>query len=244
MTLPCVLTLPFGVLSDVALRSHSPLWRPKLRWGLTIFWQKSADESHWYEALVESLADQGIRILSWRWKRTNVLQFAISTIPTMSPGRIVKSVREVLQSQIRNIPHAALRQRYAIRSFGTQERKIVEAYIANQPSHHPMATNTAQELFESLTLDDAHIDLSQPRHANGGIFWYNLHIAMVYFGRWRCTNREWLVTTQNAVVATSQKKQWRLSRLSLVADHLHFSVGCSLEDSPLEVVLSTMNNIA
>ncbi len=216
----------------------------QLRWGLTIFWQKSVDEKHWFEALVEHLAPQGIRILSWRWKRANVSQFSLSTVPIVSPSCIIEQVRECLQSICERISPSSLRTRFAIRSFGTQERKIVEAYVAKQPSHHPMASASAQELFESLVFKDTKVDLSISRNANGGIYWYNLHVALVNTERWRCANREWLVATRDAIVRTSTKKRWQLSCLALLADHLHFSIGCSLEESPSQVVLSVMNNIA
>ena len=107
-----------------------------------------------------------------------------------------------------------------------------------------MASASTQELFESLVFKDAKVDLSIARNVNGGIYWYNLHVALVNIGRWRCANREWLVATQGAIARTSTKKRWQLSVLSLVADHLHFSIGCSLEESPSQVVLSFMNNIA
>jgi hypothetical protein len=105
----------------------------QLRWGLTIFWQKSVDEKYWFEALVEHLAPQGIRILSWRSKRANVSLFSLSTVPIVSPSCIVEQVREHLQSICERISPSSLRTRFASRSFGTHEWKIVEAYVAKQP---------------------------------------------------------------------------------------------------------------
>ena len=216
----------------------------QLRWGLTIFWQKSIHEKHWFTSLAEQLEPLGIRILSWRWKRANVSQFAVSTLPQISPAVVVRQIRNFLQRAIQDISPQALRSRYSIRSYGTQERKIIEAYVAKQPVHHPVASTTTQELFESLVIENKSVDLSRAKHAQGGIYWYNLHLALVHFERWRCANRELLIATQDVMVGTCAKKGWQLSRLAIVPDHFHLAIGCSLDESPSDVVLSLMNNIA
>ena len=35
-----------------------------------------------------------------------------------------------------------------------------------------------------------------------------------------------------------------LARASIVPEHIHLSLGCNLEESPLDVALSYMNNLA
>jgi hypothetical protein len=135
----------------------------QLRWGLTIFWQKSVDEKHWFAPVAEPLE---IRILSWRWKRAKVAQFAVSTLPQISPANVVSLLREFLQDAIQEISPKALRSRFSNRSYGTQEKKIIEAYVAKQPAHHPLASASSQELFESLVIENKSVDLSRakPRH--------------------------------------------------------------------------------
>ena len=96
----------------------------------------------------------------------------------------------------------------------------------------------------TLVIENKSVDLSRAKHAQGGIYWYNLHLALVHFERWRCANRELLIATQDVMVGTCAKKGWQLSRLAIVPDHFHLAIGCSLDESPSDVVLSLMNNIA
>jgi REP element-mobilizing transposase RayT len=138
----------------------------------------------------------------------------------------------------------ALRSRFSIRSYGTQEREIIEAYVAKQPTHHPLASASSQELFESLVIENKSVDLSRAKHAGGGVYWYNLHLALVHIERWRCANRNLLHATQDVIVRTCAKKGWQLSRFAIVPDHFHLAIGCSLDESPSDVVLALMNNIS
>jgi hypothetical protein len=135
----------------------------QLRWGITIFWQKSVDEKHWFASVAEQLDPLGIRILSWQWKRAKVSQFAVSTLPQISPANVVSLLSEFLQDAIQEISPKALRSRFSIRSYGTQERKIIEAYVAKQPAHHPLASASSQELFESLVIENKSVDLSRAK---------------------------------------------------------------------------------
>jgi hypothetical protein len=43
--------------------------------------------------------------------------------------------------------------------------------------------------------------------------------------------------------ASEQKGHW-LSRAAILPDHIHLTMGCQGEESPEEVVLSYMNNLA
>lgn len=42
----------------------------------------------------------------------------------------------------------------------------------------------------------------------------------------------------------AQKKNHLLSRIGLLAEHAHWTVGCSIDESPLEVGLGYLNNLA
>lgn len=213
--------------------SLEPIYTPsnckfafQLRWGLTIFWNTAVDESVWFEPLVSQLEPEGVRILSWRWKRANVSQFAISTLPHVSPATVVNLVQGKLQIATQNDSAKSLRPNFSIRSYGTQDRKIVEAYVAKQPSHHPVASPSTQQFFESIVIENKDVDLSRAKRARFGVYWFNLHIALVHLGRWRCGSRDIVMATRDIVTKSCQKKSWRLSKLSLVPDHLHLAVGC------------------
>ena len=46
------------------------------------------------------------------------------------------------------------------------------------------------------------------------------------------------------IVSAARKKNHRLSRAALLADHLHLTVGCGPDESPEQVALGYLNNVA
>ena len=53
-----------------------------------------------------------------------------------------------------------------------------------------------------------------------------------------------LHATHQMIVAASRSKEHRLSRAAILPDHIHLALGCRLEESPEEVVLGYLNNLA
>ena len=149
-----------------------------------------------------------------------------------------------MQYAVRDHHPKALEPHYAIRSFGTQEREIIEAYIAKQPTKHRMADERVQKLFEELVYIDTSVDLSLARTTGHGSYWYNLHIVFVHEDRWRDVDADRLKQTQTAALRTAAKRGCRVSRCSILADHLHVALGCELDCVPAELAFGMMNNIA
>lgn len=46
------------------------------------------------------------------------------------------------------------------------------------------------------------------------------------------------------VIRSARQKQHHISRLSILGDHLHFTVGIPFQQSPQDVALCYMNNLA
>ncbi len=228
-----------------------PLYTPlnckfafQLRWGVTVHWRERVDVSVWLEPLQDSLLKDEIKILSCRQPTELMTQFALSTLPSHSPLFIIQRLKGRLQYAVREQCPKALRPHYAIRSFGTQEREVIEAYIAKQPTKHPMATERAQQIFEDLLYCDPTVDLSVARSTAHGTYWHNLHVVLVHEDRWRDVHIERLKKMHEIILKTAAKHECRISRFAILADHLHVAMSCSLESSPEEIVLAMMNNVA
>ncbi len=88
------------------------------------------------------------------------------------------------------------------------------------------------------------VDLSQPRFTSHGRFWSNLHLVMVNDWRWRETCRENIERVRAMLIRAAEKKQQLLSRIAILPDHVHLLLGTNLEESPLSIGLSYMNNVA
>ena len=106
-----------------------------------------------------------------------------------------------------------------------------------------MADPRVQERLERYQIFRPEVDLSQPRRTSHAEYWYNLHIVMVNDERYMEIRDEVLTGLRAMILRASDAKGHSLSRAGIVPDHIHLTLGCSLEESPEAVVLSYMNNL-
>ena len=129
------------------------------------------------EPVASALELDGIRVLSYRYAEPSMVQLTLSVKPHISPRTIVQRVKGRLWYAWKNESLVKIDKKYSLRSYGTQERKIIEQYVAGQASHHTMATEKATALFEELTFIDPTVELARPIEIGNSLLWYNLHIV-------------------------------------------------------------------
>jgi hypothetical protein len=61
---------------------------------------------------------------------------------------------------------------------------------------------------------------------------------------WHEVREDVLAAMRDMIVRASSAKGYRLSRIGLVSNHLHVTLGCHMTDSPLRVGLGLLNNLA
>lgn len=215
-----------------------------LQWGLSLFWRVSQDRAEWYAELADALEPDGIRLLGHRFSRPGVSQFSVSSKPQVAPVTIVQRVKGRLQYLVRDCLPKPLQRNYAIRSYGKVTRATVEEYVASQLGHHRMADPRVQERLAQRQICCGDVDLSKARHTSHGIYWYNLHVVLVHRERWPEVREEILDGVQKMILKACKVKNWRLSRAGILADHVHVTIGVSIDVSPLDVGLSFLNNLA
>jgi hypothetical protein len=86
--------------------------------------------------------------------------------------------------------------------------------------------------------------LERPRHTSHGEFIYNLHLVAVHQRRFAEAHDDFCRRTLEMLRGVAGKKNHLLSRVGLLLDHVHWTVGCGIEESPLQVGLSYLNNLA
>jgi REP element-mobilizing transposase RayT len=216
----------------------------QLRWAMTLFTVGIRPPLESIAPVTQALETDGIRVLSQRYFEPSMLQLTLSTLPHVSPGTIVQRVKGRLWYALQSYGTIAIEKHYALRSYGTQERSVIEAYIASQATHHPMATDRANDLFTTVNWADPAIHLDEPIAIKESLLWFNLHIVIVHAERWRNVNKSTVHNVQKMIRSVCKKYGWRLSRCGIVADHLHLSLGASFADTVQDVVLKLMNNLA
>ena len=217
----------------------------QLNWSLAIFWTQPAVEPNaWLQQLKDATEPDGVRILEHRVARPNVSQFLLSTKSHVSPAMCIRSVKGRLQYLVRSKVPKAFRRNYSIQSLGSANQQEVERYVASQVDHHPMADARVQAMLAKYQFTDPGVDLTRTRRSSYGEFIYNLHLVVVHRERFVEIREEHFRTTLNMLQGAAREKQHLLSRTGLLVDHVHWTVGCDIQEAPLDVGLRYMNNLA
>ena len=216
----------------------------QLNWTLSVFWREPVTSAPWLDALKQATEPDGVRILEHRFSEPSVSQFLLSTKPDVAPRQFVRSVNGRLQYLVRDERPKALRRNYGFRGIGSVKRDVVQPYVAEQLGHHRMADARVREGLERFQVRANKVDLSRSRKSSHGVYWYNLHIVFVHDSRYMELREDRLATVRDTVIKATAKHGRQLSRASVLPDHVHLTIGCDVGESPAEVTLSYMNNVA
>lgn len=127
--------------------------------------------------------------------------------------------------------------------LGSANRETVEAYVARQATHHAVADPRLQATLDEM-CGSYPTDLSQVRSTGRGLYVYNLHLVVVNAERGRLHSEQELRAFLQCVEKSAVKHGERLSKIGIVPDHGHWTLGCLPDRSPQEIALSYMNNLA
>jgi len=217
----------------------------QLNWGLTVFWRQPPIPDHeWLKELQAATEPDGVRVLKHRCTTNNASQFFISTKPHVAPSEMIRSIKGRLQHLIGSREPKAFQRNYAVRSIGTATRSVVEDYVAKQLGHHVMADERVNDLLKQYQKSFPNVDLSLPVFSAHGQSWYCMHLVVVNDGRWMEIQGSFLNSISQMVERVAAKHQFRLSRVGLLPDHLHLTLGCPIDQSPETIALKFLNNCA
>lgn len=217
----------------------------QLNWGLTLHWRKQPiAEDAWIEELRKVTEPDGVRVLRHRFMPGNMSQFFVSTKPNVSPSQIIRSVKGRLQNIVRFRQPKAFQRNYCIRSIGSATRSVIEDYVAKQVDRHRMADPRVQDQLIKYQKTFLDVDLSQPVMSAHGQYWYNLHLVLVNLDRELEIQFGVLDELSRMIERVARKYRLRVSTVGLLADHIHLAIGCEVNQSPQEVALSYLNNLA
>src|SRR5262245_2614386 len=216
----------------------------QLRWSLSLFAKSELPPADsWLSRLRNVVERDGVRILEVQPQIRNVWQFYLSTQPQVAPPQIVKSVKGRLQHLLRPTNPDAFRRNFSLAAVGEARREVVENYVASQLGHHRMADPRVQAKLARYQFEFPAVDLAEQQISSHGIYVYNLHLVLVHEGRWHEMRDDQLDRTHKMALRAARKRNHRLSRLSLLCDHVHMVAGIPLHEAPQDVALSYLNNL-
>jgi len=216
----------------------------QLNWSVALFWNsKAIDPKEWSDQLQSVTRPDGVRILECHNKDEATSLFLVSTLPQVAPPQIIRSVKGRLQHLVRSQRPKAFKRNYSIRSVGSANQQVLEDYISRQVQKHPMADARVQARLARYQVDKA-VDLNAPRRGSHGQYIYNLHIVLVRSERHRIVDEGSLARVREVILRASDKKGHLLRKAGILADHIHLALGADLNESPREIALGYLNNLA
>jgi REP element-mobilizing transposase RayT len=225
--------------------SHNTTPAYQLNWGLTLFWHQSpGPDKGWLAELQQATEPAGIRVIKHRFIGEDASQFFVSTRPHVPPSELIRSIKGRLQHLLQRQRPKAFQRNYCLRSIGSATRSEVEHYVASQLGHHRMAEPQLQERLARFQKIYPDVDLSQPSFSSHGEYWHNLHLVIVNEDRFAETREETLWRIQAVIEGAASKHGYRLSRVGLLPDHVHLTLGCPIDCSPESVAMGYLNNCA
>jgi REP element-mobilizing transposase RayT len=217
----------------------------QLNWSLSVFGRAALPPARqWLDELKAAVEPDGVRLLEHRLVQPHVLQFFLSSRPEVSPAEVVRSIKGRLQYLIRSQLPRAFRRNYRIESVGSANLEATDGYVAKQRDRHPMADSRARELLGRLQYFDPSVRLDEIQYSSAGQFICNLHAVLENAEGWHEIREGVLAAMRDMIIRASAAKSYRLSRIGLVSNHLHMTLGCNMTDSPLAVGLGLLNNLA
>lgn len=217
----------------------------QLNWSLAVFWASSSPppESAWLDELRVATEADGVRVLEHYTPRERVSQFLISTRPETAPPAAVRSIKGRLQHLVRKRLPKAFHRNYGLRSLGSVNCNTVRQYIESQTRRHRMADARVQASIEALRITGDYGKLATLRSSSHARYCYNLHVVLVSCRREVEIRAQVLDQRRRMIVSAAEKKGHLLGNGQVLAEHIHFAVGCKLEEAPGEVAISYLNNL-
>jgi REP element-mobilizing transposase RayT len=206
--------------------------------------------------LPESIPEQLWQQLDTHWEKDGLRKLAakcdptcwqllFSTTPVVSPVLLAARIKGRLQHALRQCGTPVdFSRKVAVRSVGDNHTDEVQAYISSQVEKSDYVDVKFKTFLEQFRMTDATVDLSDPTATHSGRYWYNLHVVLVVRQRHAITSQEVLTTIRDRSVSIAQRKGYQIARLAVMPDHWHVALRGHVEQSPQEIALAFLNNLA
>lgn len=194
--------------------------------------------------LKEYWETDGIRVLEHRWT-TERIQFTVSTRPHVAPVFLAARMKGRLQHALRQAGAPIdFSRKLSLRSLGDARSDAVERYIRNQVGAAQFVDSRTRDSLASLLIENHDVDLSVPTVTRSGRYWYNLHVVFVTEGRLGNFHLGCLERIRDGCRRIAEKKGHRISVGSVMPDHVHLALRGNVEQSPQDIALAYLNNLA
>ena len=213
----------------------------QLRWSLALFPNSPLPTAEsWLAPLNAALESDCIRVLQASTSPKGALMLLLSTQPLATPALIVQRSKGRLQNLLKH-KGITCRRNFRLTTVGDANSTSVEKYVENQLEHHNLASKRS---LADVAWSDPLVKIEEPLYSSHAQYILGLHVVLVHIERWCMTDPEFLKVTQSGVLKTAAKYDCSVSRIGILADHVHATIRFHYELSPDALALSLMNNTA
>ncbi len=206
----------------------------QLRWSLALFPTSPVSKPlDWISELSSRCEPDAIRVLEGSVSNSGTLFLLLSTQPIVKPSFIVQRVKGRLQHLLRDRGGIQWRRNFRLSTVGDANAETVDRYVANQLAHHTMVSPTSHSILADVAWHDPEVDVSQPLTSSHGQYILGLHGVLVHAERWRNANPDFVERTRQATLSSLQESGCQVSRIALLADHMHFVVRFHYDVAPV-----------
>jgi REP element-mobilizing transposase RayT len=196
------------------------------------------------EQLDSAWEADGLRRLESKWTSERV-QLTLSAKPHVSPILLASRVKGRLQHVLRlNGTPVQFSRKLSVRSIGENTAAQVQQYVQRQADKESLADERFRALLKDLAFTNPALDLGQPAETESGRYWYDLHLVLVVQERFRLTKSSDLNRLRDCSLRIAEKRGHALSTWSMMPDHVHMVLRGNIRESPEEIALSYLNNLA
>lgn len=186
----------------------------------------------------------GLRRLEHIWQPQRV-QITLSAKPHVSPVFLAARVKGRLQHVLREHGTPAdFSRKVSVRSVGDRRTDHIVEYVRGQVEKEPVVDERFRELLRPFSVSDPAVSFAAPTESRSGRYWYNLHLVLVTQERDRIVDQERLALIRDQTLRIAAKKGHTIGELSILPDHLHMALRGDIEQSPQDIALCYLNNLA
>lgn len=220
----------------------------ELRYGWSA-WPSSTFPDAPNRPLLESISSRweqdGMRLLESNWSN-DLIQITFSAKVDIAPIVVAARAKGRIEHGWRTADDKRVKfsRKVAVRSIGDSTRETIENYVRSQVQNASFADPRFREFMKRFTRCDPTVNLSEPVATLSGRYWYNLHLVLVTADRQMIVDEDELALITDESFRIADRQGYRISVLSVMPDHLHAGLQGRIEDSPQEIALAFMNNLA
>lgn len=216
----------------------------QLRWSLALFPNAIVPPAEdWLVPLNSALECDCIRVIQASHSAKGALMLLLSTQPFVKPQFIVQRTKGRLQYLL-SPKNVTWRRNFRLTTLGSARSAVVEQYVEQQLDHHQLACARTQQVLTELCWNDPTVKIEEPIYSSHAQYVLGLHVVLVHANRWRTVDPLFHQVTRRGILKTAEKYDCRVSRIGILADHVHTTLRFHYSLAPGDLALSLMNNVA